>query len=354
MKYILIDSNQYRHLFSTHEGFSDTVYELLIKLADSGQVSLLLPQQIKDEVERNRYRGWPEAEVKNINAKIKSLKDLIDKKSEDLAGYKSYTTLKNEFESEISRLSKEAEKISTTFVSNRSKATQKLRKIFNKAISIPETDTIKITATTRFQKGNPPYNDNLGDALIWESAIDYLNNFKRSNLIFVTNDKHAWGETVFDPFLQNEYKMKVKGKVLYINKLSDIPDLTADEQEKIRAEELENSKRNAISDFINSQSFVDAGSNADRLLTYKELLGTNDYEEVLRSSLENHEIYQSFFTSIPLTELITGVNGYVVPEVEKIDSDLWKRFVKRFEISLKRQSDSLSLTSPINNEDIPF
>lgn len=354
MKYILIDSNQYRHLFSPSEGFSDSICELLIKLIDSGQVKLILPQQIRDEVERNRYRGWPEAEIKNINTKMKTLNDLIDKKSEDLTAYRSYVPLKKEFESQISKLSRESERISKTFTSNRSKANQKLKKIFDRAEFIPETKDIRNSADLRFRKGNPPYNDNLGDSLIWESVIDYLKNFKRSNLIFVTNDKRAWGESVFDTFLQNEYKNKVRGKVLYNNKLSDIPDLTADEQEKIRAEELENSKRNAISDFVNSQSFIDAGSNTNKLLSYKELFSPMDYEEILRASLDNHEIYQSFFTAISLKGLVTGINGYVVSEVEKIDTDLWKRFSGRYEIDLKRQSDALEIVSKEDDDGIPF
>lgn len=354
MKYILIDSNQYRHLFSVSEGFSDSVYQLLIKLIDSGQAKLILPQQIKDEVERNRYRGWPEAEIKNINTKIKTLSDLIDKKDEDLSMYKSYMPLKKEFESEIGKLSKESDRISKTFTSNKSKANQKLKKIFDKAVFIPETEAIRNSADLRFRKGNPPYNDNLGDSLIWESAIDYLKNFKRSDLIFVTNDKRAWGESVFDTFLQNEFKNKVKGNVLYKNKLSDIPDLTADEQEKIRAEELDNAKRNAISDFVNSQSFIDAGSNINKLLSYKELLGPSDYEEILRASLDNHEIYQSFFTAIPLKVLLTGIGGYAIPEVEKIDASLWERFCGRYEISLKRQSDAPETFSMEDDEGIPF
>ena len=90
MKYIFIDSTQYRFLFSRSEGFSEKIYELLIKLIDRNRIRLLLPQQTKDEVERNRFREWPEAEINRIANKIQNCQKLIDQLQESLKKYKSY------------------------------------------------------------------------------------------------------------------------------------------------------------------------------------------------------------------------------------------------------------------------
>lgn len=353
MKYIFIDSNQYRHLFSLSEGFSDSVHDLLIKLIGSNHVKLLLPQQTKEEVERNRYRQWPENEIKNIETQIVKLGDLLKKREKDMGSFKSYRNLVEEINDEIKRLDKEKDKILSTFTNNKSKANQKLKKLVGKAEIINENQKVRELAEIRFKKGNPPYGDNMGDSLIWESLLYYLENTKRADLIFVANDKKAWGKFDFDQILQDEFKIRIKGKVHYINRLSDIPELTAEEQEKIKSEEIENLKRNVVTDFVNSQSFTDAGEKANRLLLYKDFFSIDDYKDILQASLDNHEIYQSFSTAGPLRELVTGAEGYVVKEVETIDSELWSRFTKQYNISLKRQADQQKETND-TDEDIPF
>lgn len=354
MKYIFIDSNQYRHIFSLSEGFSDSIHDLLIRLIDSDHAKLLLPQQTREEVERNRYRQWPENEIKNIETKISKLKDLLERRKKDLGSFRTYKDLVGEVNSEIKKLEKEKERIISTFTNNKSKANQKLKKLFDKATSIVETQKIRELADIRFKKRNPPYGDTIGDSLIWESLLSILGKEKKVDLIFVANDKQAWGKYGFDKILQNEFKKQMRGRrIYYVNKLSDIPEITTEEQEKIKAEELENSKRNAVTDFVSSQSFTDAGEKANRLLLFKNHLTTSDYQDILHASLTNHEIYQSFFTAGPLRELVTGDDNYVVKEIEPIDSELWDRFAKQYQVSLKRQSDQQNNTEELE-EDIPF
>ncbi|OGY17226.1 MAG: hypothetical protein A2785_04390 [Candidatus Chisholmbacteria bacterium RIFCSPHIGHO2_01_FULL_49_18] len=354
MKYIFIDSNQYRHIFSLSEGFSDSVHDLLIRLIDSNHAKLLLPQQTREEVERNRYRQWPENEIKNIESKITNLKDLLEKREKDLGSFKVYKDLVEEVNSEINKLEKEKEKIISTFTNNRSKANQKLKKLFGKAVTIDETSKIRQLADIRFKKKNPPYGDNVGDSLIWESLLSFFENIRTVYLIFVANDKQAWGKYGFDRILQDKFKKQITGRrIKYINKLSDIPEITVEEQEKIKAEEQDNSKRNAVIDFVNSQSFIDAGEKANKLLLFKNLLTTDDYQDILRASLSNHEIYQSFFTAIPLSKLVIGDDDYVIKEIESIDAELWNRFAKKYEVSLKRQSDQQNEAKE-DEDDIPF
>jgi len=43
MKYIFIDTNQYQHIFSENEGFSENIKEILVRLIDREHVRLLLP-----------------------------------------------------------------------------------------------------------------------------------------------------------------------------------------------------------------------------------------------------------------------------------------------------------------------
>lgn len=342
MKYIFIDSNQYRHLFSKSEGFSDSVFDLLKKLAESNHTVLILPQQTKDEVERNRFRGWPEAETKRIKGQIEKIYEKAKKFEETYGGYKSSKKLAGEILKESLTLKSESDLLSNSFTNLRSKANKKVIQLFSLAKIIKENDEIIRKAEMRYQKGNPPYDSNgFGDSIIWESIIGYLKSQqgRRKDLIFVTNDKIAWGDGRLDPWLNKEYKQRVRGEMHFISRLSDIPDLTTTEQKKIREEEQTHLKNNALTDFINSNGWAEAGKRAWKLLTFKDLLNGDDYEEILKASITNSQIYGSFTTPDPLRALVTGDDGYVSRTLETVDKQLWTEFASKNSIGIKRHSD---------------
>lgn len=360
MKYIFIDANQYRHIYSSSEGFSQEVYDLLVRLIDQEHVKLLLPQQTKDEVERNRFRAWPEAEEKDVTGKIEKAQKQIEETTNKFGNYASVNPLLKNLKRELKKLEREKTSVTKRFVGLRSTQNQKIKKLFSKAQLLAESADIIERAKVRSAKNNPPYSKDgkLGDQLIWENLIAYLKDrgSERPRIIFVSNDKSAWGRTSFDPWLENEYKKATNGQIIFSNRLSDIPDLTAEEQGRIRREEEENLKKNAVSDFVSSSSFINAGGNVQKLLRVKGLLTDDDYRRIIAGSVSNHEIYQSFFTGIPLKTLLEGENGYVVKQAESIPKDLWDQFEKRFQTGLKRQSDE-SASEPfedINPKDIPF
>jgi len=360
MKYIFIDANQYRHIYSSSEGFSQEIYDLLVRLIDQEHIRLLLPQQTKEEVERNRFRSWPEAEEKDVSGKIKKAQKQIEEITSKFGNYSGSKSLLKNLKSELRKLEREKATVTKRFISLRSAQNQKMKTLFSKAQVLAESAEIIERAKIRQAKNNPPYSKDgkIGDPLIWENLITYLKDRKseRPRIIFVSNDKSAWGRESFDPWLENEYKKATNGKITFSNRLSDIPDLTTEEQERIRREEEENLKKNAVSDFVSSSSFINAGGNAQKLLRVKNLLTDDDYRRIIAESVSNHEIYQSFFTGIPLKTLLEEENGYVVKQAESVPKDLWEQFEKRFQTGLKRQSDE-STREPfedINPDDIPF
>jgi hypothetical protein len=376
MKYIYIDSNQYRHLFSQTKGFSEDVYNLLLLLIDEGKIQLLLPKQTKEEVERGFLRRWPDDEIKDIRNKIKEHKKLQEKIKNDFADFDTHKKLLEEIDKKISQSEKEVKKIYWFFTNKDSEPNKKLKELFNCGDIIEETEIIVNKAKLRHEKDNPPYDRKLGDPLIWESLLTHLIEEKKKesvsdiNLIFVANDKDAWGDDQFDKWLENEYKEKVGGKIFYSKRLSDIRAFTAEEQkilekelskkveelkERIKKAELGEAKQNAIVDFISSPSFIKAGERAKKLLEYKELLTVEDYKAIIRGSLSNPQISQSFFTPPYLLELVTGENGYVVKQVESIDNESWRQFLERYDISLERQLDKKQLLeNEIDIKKIPF
>ncbi|MCX6720451.1 MAG: PIN domain-containing protein [Candidatus Staskawiczbacteria bacterium] len=355
MKYIFIDANQYRHLFSKNEGFSDQIKELIDKLISRNKIKLLLPQQVKDEVDRNRFEEWYKEEIETCKNKIKSLTAQMERREKELNVFpKELNSIKKKIQNAVANEEKELKQIKKRFRNLRSKANQKLKSLFDQAEIIAETPQIISAASLRFEKANPPNDRKLGDALIWESIVEYLarNAERHSSLVFVARDGDAWGYDGFNPWLVRELKEKTKVSISLSTKLSDIKDLTKDEQEGLRRIEQEELKNNAVLSFVNSGSFVSAGRNADKLIEYKDILTKDDYEKIVDASISNSQIYQSFFTAADLNYLCKGNDNYVVSHLEDLDGTKWQNFVKLNAIKLKRQIDE-------NNEevsvvDIPF
>lgn len=342
MKYIFIDTNQYRHLFSKNEGFSDEIKNLLDKLINQDHIKLLLPQQVKEEVERNRFESWYYEEIKDNNSKIKKIeKNIKELEESTILTTTEVQKIKKRLNLELASLKKEATVIKKRFRELKSKANQKLKKLFGEAELIMETDQIVYNARLRLDKGNPPKDNKLGDALIWESLLSFLCSAPiKSSLIFVARDGNAWGKEGFNPWLEKELKEKTKVSISFTKALADISGLTREEQEGLRKVEQTELKNNAVSSFINSGSFVTAGENCWALLNYKEILTEEDYIKIISASISNYEIYQSYFTGIPLNNLCSGDGGFVLTCLENIPKELWEKFVALNQIKAIRRCDA--------------
>lgn len=357
MKYIFIDSNQYRHLFSRNEGFSDKIKEVIDRLISANQVSLLLPTQVKNEVERGRLETWFKDELSGSESRIKGFDLNIEKHTKNLSSYpKELSSIVKKIENEKVKEKKEQQEIEKRFRNLNSKANQKLKSLFERAILIEETQDIVYNARLRLEKGNPPNDCKLGDALIWESILSYLsmNSDKKSTLVFVARDESAWGFKGFHPWLTRELKDKANVGITLASKLSDIDLFTKSEQEQLKAIEEFESKNNALSNFTNSQSWVGAGENIDKLLQFKDILTSEDYTQIISASITNSEIYKSFFTSNKLNKICEGEKSQVVKFLENIDLVTWNKFVLLNQITLKRQVDIVNAADEIDPNDIPF
>lgn len=358
MKYIFIDSNQYRHLFSSSEGFSKDIYNLLINLIEKKHADLILPQQTKDEVIRHIFGDWKDQNLNSIKSKIDTRKKYLEYEK-SLKGYVKWDALKKEIEKEICGFEKDLKTVEAKFSSKNSKSHQKLKNLFDRAKIVDDSEELFRKAEIRMKKGNPPYNqDKIGDSLIWESILFYIKgeSAKKPGLFIIASDNKAWGnDTCFHRFLQDEYKnLFSDGSVEIATQLSKISLFTKQEQEKIEKDERENLKNNTIDDFMGSDSFIAAGKNANKLLLYKDILCLKDLEKIIESSNNNYQIYQSIFTSSALKLLFLGDNDYVIREAEKISASLWRQFVEKYKINLKRQIDEKTEQESTLEEHIPF
>ena len=117
-------------------------------------------------------------------------------------------------------------------------------------------------------------------------------------------------------------------------------DLLGSDIDKIIEQEKQEQKKNAIQNFINSRSWMSAGSNFSELLKFKDNLTLDDYKNIIRASTINDQIYGSFFVN--LVELIEDKNskGYTLPILEEIDDTAWKTFKERNLILTNRKKDN--------------
>lgn len=345
MKYICIDSNIYRGLFSHSKDFRDDVRSLLEKLINNDKAKLLLPLQVRQEVERNRYSEWCHNDITRLEHEAEAKTKEIMEFQQKYGKYKESEALHKCLVREKSNIEAGKEAIEKRYLSNRSKENSILRHIFSKAEDVPESQTILEAAKLRFEKRNPPRdaNEHMGDSIIWECLLAYfkVHSKQGDQLILVSNDTKAWGNDKLDLWLAKEWKDKTKRSVRLIHSLADISDLTKSEQAKIRQQEQEELKRNIIADFVSSNSFVAAGENANRLLSVKASLTKDDLAQIVDACLHNSQIYRSFFTRTPLAALLLDEGNTAILPADGIDDKLWEAFCSTYRLGLLRHKDAL-------------
>jgi len=304
MKYIFIDANVYRNLFSDKEGFTDDIKNLLDRLIDEQHANLLMPVQVRDEVERNRAEKWFCEEVKEVSKSINSNKRRISRfeKSPHEEAKEELETTKKELEEDEEKF----QKIERRYRALDSKANQKLKGLLGKSMILPENEELIDRARLRIEKGNYPKDDKLGDALIWETLLDFLEGDKKnSTLVFVSNDKKAWGQQGFNPWLKQEFIERTGMEMFFTYHISDIKGATKEEQEKMRDLEREENKKIALFEYQNCYGYVEASRKMDNLIQYKDILTRDDYKVIIEEALEKSSIVNSYFTPYRVRMLLT-------------------------------------------------
>lgn len=146
---------------------------MIDNLIDRDKAKLLLPQQLSEEVERNRFEKWYMDENKGSRKRIENLNREIEKKEKELTNYSNeLKTIKKKLRKRMRAEEIELANIQKRYRNLNSKANQKLKSLFGQGEHISESEDIILLARLRHSKGNPPYNENkIGDALIWESLL---------------------------------------------------------------------------------------------------------------------------------------------------------------------------------------
>jgi len=299
-KYIFIDTNLYKSVFLNIE-LRIKILSKLKKLSE-GNYEILVPQQILDEINRNRYSHW--FEKKNTN-KIRSLNTL-----------KESLSTKNEFSSLntpllIKQIEKVIKKLEKEDFDSQKKITSIKTNDFLKdlaAISIIIPDSLEILQATQLRtiKGNPPFdkdaNEKNCDRYIWESLLYFFlkNEIKKPSLLLFTMNYNDWciardDKYYIHPFLVDEFKQKNIGNVKFFNDLSNLPEVSLKEQEEIKAVEnnieekqkIENIKLKIADKLRTSPSWGNSDKIFNFVMPYIDKFDSGVISDILQASIDN-------------------------------------------------------------------
>lgn len=185
------------------------------KLKDlmGNEICLWIPQQVYDEVFRNREAKINDAlksfEVKECNYPIFCQQ------------YSEFQQFHEDFQNLIQRHKEWRKKIEDDVRYQRLPADETIRLLF-RAVDLIPCDSFIEKAYTRYRIGNPPGKDNkYGDAINWECLLSRIPDGE--DLYFISADKDYRStlyEDKFNPFLENEWKEKKKSNIHFYKDLT--------------------------------------------------------------------------------------------------------------------------------------
>ncbi len=303
-EYILLDTNMY-HGFFVDDDFEKTILPIFQKISIAGY-RFLMPQQIVDEINRNRYSSW--AKYKNgVEIKtLESIKSYVEKN--EIKDLPNTSRLIKQINTRIDKLRKEDLKFYKTITS--SKAEKVINSLLKISILIPDSTKIIEAVNLRKIKGNPPLDKNCGedkscDRYIWESVLNYFtdNNIRRPKLFLFTKNYTDWCiktnelKQLLNPFLVDEFKIKFNGYLTWSDDLKDLPKISEKDKkdvEKIEAElkerEILAKIQSVIADKLRtSNSWGNTDSIISTIKPYVDKFDSNTISDILKASIENQD-----------------------------------------------------------------
>ena len=245
---LFLDTNIYLDFFraSGSEDAPDRLAPLrrLAELVSSGEVVLIVPEQVVNEYRRQRRKvaeetrelliqmskyapsghmvlGKKRREVKAVNRAIKDTK-------------KAVKNLVEKYDEQIEEETTEADKL--------------IKRLFKKAKKLPDSEEILERAHKRFLRGDPPRKSDYsyGDAIVWEILLEKGSD---DGLTMITRDgdytEPHKGKKALKSFLVSEWEAKTKQKVQYRETLGELIN-SLDRKETITKEVVEKERQGYV------------------------------------------------------------------------------------------------------------
>lgn len=303
-EYILLDTNMYYGFF-VDEDFEKTILPIFQKISSAGY-RFLMPQQIVDEINRNRYSSWAKYKNEGLIKSLESIKSYIEK--DEIKDLTNTSRLIKQINTKIDKLRKEDLRLYKTITS--SKAEKIIDSLLKISILIPDSLKIVEAVNLRKIKGNPPLDKNSGedkscDRYIWESVLTYFtdSNIRRPKLFLFTKNHTDWciktneSKHSLNPFLVDEFKNKFNGYLTWSDDLKDLPKISEKDKkdvEKIEAElkerEILEKIQSVIADKLKtSNSWGNTDNIIIKIQPYIKNFSSNTISEILKASIENQD-----------------------------------------------------------------
>ncbi len=226
---IFIDANKYLSLFGLNDNELEAI-RTIKKYIDDNKIILWLPEQVKNEVNKNIES---EMLVPKFNKKFNKIKKFLDNKNNNRE-LDNLPECKGELEEINKILKEETNKINQIIEKIKNKLIEKINKeadlpykivheLFSVARFIPHTNEIISEATIRKKLNNPPgKGGSYGDSVIWESLLQKFP--EKEDIYFIGFDKDfasKLNNKLFSSFLINEWEKKKKSKIIYFKHIGD-------------------------------------------------------------------------------------------------------------------------------------
>lgn len=279
--HLFIDTNVYLKFYHYSNDDLEELNKLLV-LLDNNKLELYLPEQVKNEFERNRDNKLADA-LKTFNSN--KFNNQFPQFCKEYTEYDNLKKILKDYEYQRQILLKNVMLAIETFSL---KADKIISLLFDKSNIIKITSELINKSKLRYDLGNPPgKNKSYGDALNWESLLDTVEH--GHELYFIADDKDYFSEinnSNFNAYLLNEWT-KAKGtKIKFYKTLSDFfkevfPDIKlATELEK----DLLISQLDSSPNFHTSRRLLQKLSKLDSF-------SSEQVNQILTSCLSNTQIY---------------------------------------------------------------
>lgn len=369
-KFIFIDTNLYRSLFVS-EGFAKEILPILKKLLEGG-FKILLPKQVIDEINRNRYAKWID---EDFSPRIRRLQNILNSlKNDEIKKFSGAKQLIHSIERESIRLEKDNKKLAKSLTSPKGKSSKLIKKLIGLATIIHDSSQITVATQKRIIKNNPPFNkggvdEKNCDRYIWESLLWYFQSEKINNptLYLFTKDVNDWCvndgvKSFFHPFLTHEFQDLTSGKLIWSDNLQNLPTISRSEKKLVGNEERKISNdirfkiiRSKIGSKLRESN---SWNETDRLIRlsvpYIDQFDAETILEIIRAARDN-----VYISAGPYNQVLDASKAYdffaklyARSQVVGIPSGVWKQLY--IDMDEKQQERYLYLRRSLEAEGVKF
>jgi predicted nucleic acid-binding protein len=212
---LFLDSNIWLALYDSSRKDLEELGKLA-RLVEKGSVVLLLPDQVVNEVRRNRDKKIAN-DIEELRNEI--LVEEIPPIFFGLPEYKSFAQTRRNYERARERL---IARLVDDFEHGRLPADSLFDRFFAVGRRIQVTDEILLRARYRYDLGNPPGKEgSYGDAVNWECLLAEVP--QGEDLYLVTRDRDFASRidrSRFSPFLAEEWRERKGAQIFFSTRLS--------------------------------------------------------------------------------------------------------------------------------------